>query len=72
METTLEINPSVWAFIGVIGAALLSYLSTRSKYRNEGASTLVDAGVSLIEQYRLANEECREELEECLKEQKLK
>lgn len=68
METTLEINPSVWAFIGVIGAALLSYLSTRSKYRNEGASTLVDAGVSLIEQYRLANEECRKELKECLKE----
>ena len=67
----MEINPSVWAFIGVIGAAFLSYLSTRRKYRSEGASMLVDAGVSLIEQYRLANEECRKELEDCLKEQKL-
>ena len=65
MELILELNPSVWAFIGIIGAAMLSYLSTRSKYKNEGASSLVEAGVSLMEQYRLANEECQEELEEC-------
>ena len=68
----MEINPSVWAFIGVIGAALLSYLSTRSKYRNEGASSLVDAGVSLVEQYRIANEECEMKLEECQKAIELK
>ncbi len=64
----MEINPSVWAFIGVLFASVLSYLSTKKKNKLEGAATLVEAGVSLLEQYRLANEECQEELKDCKKE----
>lgn len=64
----MEINSSVWAFLAVMGAAILSYLSARNKNKNEGVSFLAEASVSLLKQYRLSSEEYKKRLADCKKE----
>ena len=72
IEFLKQINPSMWTFLGAFLAAGLAYFSTRNKQKSDGALALADGAVSLMEQYRLANEECQEKLKKCKKTKKRK
>lgn len=66
-ELLTQINPSMWAFLGVLVTAILAFFVSRHKQKSEGAITLTQGAISLMEQYRLANRECQDELQECRK-----